>query len=248
MEASHCEATMASEAIVRIEETENQNQALTPMGMIEIAIRQNADIDKLEKLLSLQQRWEANEARKAFEEAMGAFKAETIVILKDKTNPQYNSKYVSLGTLIATVTPFLSKHGLSATWEIDQSQGIKVSCVITHRQGHSKVCSLIVPPDKSGSKNPIQEIKSAITYARACTFESACGLAASDANLDDDGNGAGSRMDDLSERIEWIQNCRNAEELKTVFAAAYQKAKAADDRNAMQALIKVKDLKKKDLQ
>lgn len=239
---------MASEAIVRIEEPENQNQALTPIEMVRIAVQRNDGLDKLSKLLDLQERYERNEARKAFEEAKAAFSAEAIVILKDKVNPQYNSSYTSIGNLVNTTTPFLSKHGLSANWELDQSAGIKVTCILTHKQGHSKSCSITVPPDKSGAKNPLQEIKSAITYARIITFESVCGLASSEtANVNDDGNGAGSRMGDLSERIEWIQNCRNAEELKEVFTAAYQKAKTANDKNAMQALIKAKDERKRQL-
>lgn len=43
-----------------------ETKALTPMGMIALAVQQGADIDKLSKLLELQERWEATEARKAF--------------------------------------------------------------------------------------------------------------------------------------------------------------------------------------
>ena len=38
----------------------------TPAFVISQAISSGADLDKLEKLLALQERWEANEAKKAY--------------------------------------------------------------------------------------------------------------------------------------------------------------------------------------
>jgi hypothetical protein len=43
------------------------------------------------------------------------------------------------------------------------------------------------PPDTSGAKNPLQQIKSAITYLEGATFQAITGIVASDE--DDDGNG-----------------------------------------------------------
>ena len=73
-----------------VERTENaitirHADSITPMQMLQIAVEQNADMDKMEKLMALSERWEANEAKKAFVAAMTAFKGENIEILKDKT-------------------------------------------------------------------------------------------------------------------------------------------------------------------
>jgi hypothetical protein len=155
-----------------------------------MAVSQGADLDKLEKLMALQERWEANEARKAYVVAMAAFKASPPLIIKDMTNKQYDSKYSSLANFVNTVSPELRKHGLSAKWEIDQTTGIRVSCVVTHVMGYSESASLSGPPDTSGSKSAIQQIKSTITYLQGATFQSITGLVASDSSLDDDGNGA----------------------------------------------------------
>jgi len=223
-------------------EFEKQQDALlvaaTPIELLRIAVTQNADLDRLQKLMDMQERWERNEARKLFVDAMSKFKAESIVILKDKVNKQYDSKYVSLGNLVSTVTPYLSKHGLSARWDINQKDGINVSCIITHAAGHSESVSISFPPDKSGSKNPIQEIKSAITYAKACTFESACGLASTDANVDDDGNGASATNGELAEQVEWIKNACNIDELKRLYKNAYEKFEA--NPTALKQIIKAK--------
>lgn len=162
--------------------------------LIRFAIQSNASMEMLERLMALKERDDANEARKAFHDAKAAFKQENIHVTKDKENKQFKSMYTTIGNLVGTVSPFLGKHGLSAAWDVKQPGDgtISVTCTLTHRMGHSESTTLVVPPDGSGSKNPIQQIKSAITYAKVVTFEDVCGIASSDANEDDDGNGAGS--------------------------------------------------------
>lgn len=49
--------------------------APTPMDLLSIAMDQGADLDRLERLMMMQERWEANEARKAYLSAFAAFKA-----------------------------------------------------------------------------------------------------------------------------------------------------------------------------
>jgi hypothetical protein len=166
----------------------------TPVDMIRLAVMGGADLEKLEKLLALQERYEANQSKKAFVKAMIGFKAEAPKVTKDKNNKQYGSKYTSLDNLVNTVNPVLSKHGLSSSWDIEQNGIIKVSCRIMHELGHSEIASASAPADVSGAKNAIQQIKSTITYLKLVTFESICGLASSETSLDDDGKSAGSEL------------------------------------------------------
>jgi hypothetical protein len=46
----------------------------SPAEMIKAAVAGGADLEKLKGLLELQKDWEANEARKAYHEAMAQFK------------------------------------------------------------------------------------------------------------------------------------------------------------------------------
>lgn len=170
---------------------ENHPTVLTPMDMIANAVASGAGIDMLERLMALQERYEAAQAKKAFIEAKAAFKSENVIVTKDKDNKQYNSKYASIGNLVNTVNATLAKHGLDAAWEIDQGEKITVTCVLSHRDGHSVRVSMSANPDTSGQKNPIQQIKSAVTYLRVATFEAVTGIATNEGNADDDGNGAG---------------------------------------------------------
>ena len=173
----------------------DNSQSMAFLRMIEAAaMRPDFDVAKLNALCEVKQRVEADEARKAFTAAKAAFKAEPIVIKKDRDNIQYKSRYTSLGNLLDSVRPFLSKHGLSAEFDQDQTDGLVVTCRLSHALGHSESSSFKVPPDTSGAKNPIQALKSAITYGRAVTFEAVCGLAATDANVDDDGAASGAAV------------------------------------------------------
>lgn len=159
-------------------------------SLLRMAVERGADLAMIERLMDLQDRQDAKHALQAFTAAKAAFKMENVIVTKDKENKQYNSMYTTLGNLVATVTPYLGKHGLSADWKINQGDKIEVTCILSHSMGHSDSVTIKVPPDTAGAKNPIQQIKSAITYAKAVTFESVCGLASTDANFDDDGNGA----------------------------------------------------------
>ncbi len=239
---------MATEPIIVVDKRHTatlvpQDDQLSTMGMLQLLVKQGADADKLKQFMDLADRHEAKLAKQAFTEAMSAFKANSIQVVKDKDNLQYGSKYVSLGRLVNTVTPFLSENGLSVRWDIDQSSGIKVTCVITHTRGHSESVSMTCPPDNSGKKNPIQEIKSAITYAKACTFESICGLASTDANVDDDGNGGM----DYSEQIEWIANAKDIDELKRLYFQAKGNAQKEHNARALKLIEEAKDKRKAEL-
>lgn len=154
----------------------------TPSALLAIAVQQGADLDKLEKLMQLQERWEANEARKAWVVAMNAFKASAPELLKNKTVSfgDTSYKHATLDHVVKVITESLSKHGLSHRWAVEQQDGgsIRVTCVITHIMGHSESTSLQAGADQSGKKNNIQALGSTVTYLERYTLLAATGLAA----------------------------------------------------------------------
>jgi hypothetical protein len=177
-------------------------QALTPMDMVARAVAQGADIAILEKLMALQERWEANQARKAFDEAMADAKAEIPTITKNRhvgfaskkagaSSTDY--RHEDLAEISRTVDAILGRHGISyrfrTTSEINQP--ISVTCKISHRGGHFEENTLTAGRDESGNKNSIQAIGSTVTYLQRYTLKAALGLAASN---DDDGNAAGGSL------------------------------------------------------
>lgn len=165
---------------------------VTPMTMIDRALATGAAPETLEKLLALQERWEANQGRKAFDEAMAAAKAEIPTIRKNRTVDFTSSKgrthyrHEDLAEIAATVNPILSKFGLSYRFKTTNApnEPITVTCIITHRMGYFEETTLSGPRDDSGNKNAIQQVGSTLTYLQRMTLKAALGLAASE---DDDG-------------------------------------------------------------
>lgn len=165
------------------------------MGMAQMAMSQGK-IAEMKELLAMKREWDAEEARKLFIAAMAKFKAKGLVVGKDKENKQYGSMYTTLGNLVNTASGIMAEFGLSVDWEPDHSkQGqIGITCTLSHEAGHKKSVTLHAEPDKSGAKNPIQQMKSSATYLRGLTFEMVTGIATSESagiNMDDDGDAAG---------------------------------------------------------
>lgn len=175
-------------------------QAENPTSMLAMAVSSGLDPEIIRGFMDLKDRDDKAISERAYTEAMTEFKADPPVIDKDKDNKQYGSKYSSLENMVNKAIPKLSEHGFSHKWKIDQSGGsIKVTCFLTHKMGHSDSCSLEAPPDNSGKKNDIQQIKSTITYLKSATFESVTGLASAEVNLSDDGNAYGEQLIDKNQ-------------------------------------------------
>jgi hypothetical protein len=168
----------------------------SPMQMLADAVASGADIEKITKLMDLADRWEAGQARKAYVAAMAQFKANPPQIVKDKHVEFATLKgttsydHATLGKLCAAIVRGLAAVGISHRWEVAQQGGlIKVTCILTHAQGHSELVSLHSGAETSGTKNDIQAMGSAITYLERYTLLAATGLAAED--QDDDGKASG---------------------------------------------------------
>ena len=168
-----------------------QRQATTPADLLQIAVSNGADIDKLEKLMELQMRWDANEAKKAYTRAMSQFRAGCPEIFRNKTvsfpgkGGQTSYTHADLAGAIGQIKSVLTECGLSHSWRTENLQGgfIQVTCILTHVDGHSEQTSMVCQPDNTGSKNAIQAMGSAVTYLQRYTLFAILGLASAD---DDD--------------------------------------------------------------
>lgn len=161
-------------------------QDRSPAAMIQLAVSQGADLEKLEKLLELQLRWEANEAKKAFVIQMAKFKENPPEILKTVHVEYVNAKnqtvkwdHADLGELTEEVNKGLSKYGLYSRWEVEQpdAKTVRVTCIITNDMGHSERTTLQGPPDTSGGKDELKSVASTITVLQRLTLLSATGIA-----------------------------------------------------------------------
>jgi hypothetical protein len=175
------------------QESQLATMAITPMEMLSRAVERGADLEYLKQLMELEEKWRAAQAKRAYITAFALFKKNMPDVVKDMLNKQYGSDYSSLANLVNTTNRVLGEYGLNARWDPDQSEGIKVTCILSHIDGHSEQVSLKGPPDNSGQKNALQQIKSTLTYLEGATFQAITGVVARSASADDDGNGAGGK-------------------------------------------------------
>lgn len=160
---------------------------LTPMALIERAMSTGNGMEMIDKFMDMQERWDMRNARKAFDEAVSAAKQEIPAIQRNATG--HNSKrYADFSAIATVVDPILGRHGLSYRFRTVQADGkISVTCVLSHKAGHSEETTLVGPADSSGNKNAIQAIGSTLTYLQRYSLVQMLGLAAAS---DDDGRAA----------------------------------------------------------
>ncbi len=185
-------------AIHRVGNVSVETRSTSPANLLQVAIERGASLEMVEKLMELQIKFEANEARKAYVDDMAKFKQNPPTIGKDKEVGYTNKdgtftgyKHASIGNVTNAIVASLAEHGFAHRWDTDQIEGgqIVVTCIITHRLGHSEKTALQSSRDDSGKKNNIQQMASTITYLQRYTLLAATGLATHD-QVDDDGAGS----------------------------------------------------------
>ena len=155
--------------------------AATPMSMLAAAVQSGMDASTIKDLMALQERWEANESRRAYNAAFSSFKSQAVKVIKNRTvdaGPLSGKKYAELFAVVNAITPALSANGLSASWKItkDEKDWIEVTCVLTHVLGHSESVSMGGPPDAGGAKSAIQARASTVSYLERYTLKAICGI------------------------------------------------------------------------
>jgi len=173
-------------AIARAEDT----RALTPGQMATVLLeKDNFDVDKLARLMELQEQYAANEARKAYWGAMGLFKASCPTIARH--GQSHNCTYAKLVDIDEQIRPLMEQCQLCATWSIvrDEPQWLEVECRIAHTpMGHTERTSMGGPPDTGPGRNALQARASTVSYLERYTLKALLGLVDKDMP-DDDGDG-----------------------------------------------------------
>jgi len=222
----------------------------TPGDILAKAALNGASVEVLTKLLELQERWEATQARKAFDAALAAFKAEAPKIEKTKhvdfvakSGNHVKYDYAPLDEACETLAAPLSKHGLSFNWTVDQTsmEFIRVTCKLRHALGHSEIVTMGSPLLDDQRMNVLQRLCATVEYLRRYTVFAILGLAA--ASEDTDGMTNGQAMDYISN----IQTAATLDELKQRYTEAIKAAQEVKSGTAADLFMKAKDKRKKEL-
>lgn len=164
-------------------EHQNEPREVTPLSLLSQALSSGADPATLREFMELQREFKRDQAKMAFDAAIAEAKADIKVIEKNSTGHN-NKRYANFSAYAKAIDPVLSRHGLSYRFRSKQDDRVHVTCILSHREGHSEENTLSGPPDTTGSKNAIQAIGSTLTYLQRYSLVQALGLAAGE---DDDG-------------------------------------------------------------
>lgn len=218
--------------------------------ILQMAMSQDVDANKLEKMMEMQFRWEKEEARKAYITAVQLFKANPPVLEKTKPVSYDNKgggkteyKHVELHKANKLISESLRAVGLTATWKMssDPSGRTFCTCVLTHALGHvEEIATLSAPADTSGGKNSIQAIGSTTSYLERYTLLAGLGLTPE--GMDDDGKtGEAMAENAIEDYLETIRQARTVDELKEKYEAAKAAAAKLNDSSAVKDFVAAKD-------
>jgi len=147
------------------------DQASALISMVErVALNPAADMDKLERLLDMQERMLNREAQVAFNAAMSRLQAELPSITENgeiKHNGKLISSYAKFEDIVAAIRQPLVNHGFSVTFKSNfEDNKLLITGIVAHAHGHREETTMILPFDTSGSKNSVQAIGSSVSYGK----------------------------------------------------------------------------------
>lgn len=186
------------------------SQAAAIISVIErAATNPNVDIDKMERLLEMQERIMQRDARAAFASALAEMSPNLPAIverggIKDRSG-NVQSTYALWEDINDAIKPVLARHGFALSFRTGRDEGqISVTGVLSHREGHSEETTITLPHDSSGSKNAVQAVGSSTSYGKRYTAGLLLNLTSR--GEDDDGNAGGSGAVITDEQADTIRD------------------------------------------
>lgn len=158
-------------------------------SMIErVAADPSVSVERVEQLFGLYQRMQADRARRAYYAAFAEMQPKLPII--EKKGKGHNNSYAKWEDIVDGIRPVISEHGFSLSFRVmDEEKHVRVTCILAHRDGHFDETSYPFPYDKTGNKNDIQSVASAISYGKRYTACALLNIVGRDE--DDDGHAAG---------------------------------------------------------
>lgn len=182
--------------------------------MIQMAVDKGMPAEQLREFLAARREWEADEARKAYSQAIADFQSKCPII--EKADKAHNKQYAALDRIWRTIRPLMDETGLSVVWTANTITefGLHLEGEIRHRAGHSVPISYDLPmPDKVTGQNAAQQMGSATTYGKRYALCSALGIVTGE---DDDGSAAGGKIntEQADELVGMLRQCQDWEKVR----------------------------------
>ena len=198
----------------KVPATTNPQEAF--LDLIErLATNPDADVEKIQRIMDMQEQVLKRNAKQAFNAAMGRAQAEMPTVPRDLKNSQTNSRYSAYETILKHTKPIYTAEGFSVLmYEGDTSRegNIRVCADVMHEQGHTEQRWTDVPIDDKGIKGTVNKTmphakKSSLSYGKGMLLCMIFNISTGD---DDDGNGGGGMEYITEEQVAELKKEREA--------------------------------------
>ena len=194
-----------------IDEKDRENTIINVIARA--AADPNVDIDKLERLLEMQERVITRTARAAYYSALAEMQPNLPVVserggIKDR-NGNIQSTYALWEDVNEAIRPILAEHGFALSFKVRRTENeITTTGILSHRDGHREETELSLPSDTSGSKNAVQSVGSSTSYGKRYTAFALLNITSS--GEDDDGQSGGAPMPINAEQFDVLNGLADA--------------------------------------
>lgn len=211
----------------------------------------SVDVEKMERLLAMQERVLERNAKAAFTAAKVKMRPEIPeitmkghIVIRDKNDSNkiiQDTPFARFEDIHEAVMPVLTRHGFDLSFKngLAPDGKVRVTTILTHIDGHSEETHFDLPHDSSGSKNAVQAVGSSTSYAKRYGVLNILNIKVS--GEDDDAREAGlkpclskEQRDEILAELDELQANKKAfseflgvESVADILATDYQKAKAA---------------------
>lgn len=133
------------------------------------------DVEKLERLIAMQERIMGRNAKAAFAAAFAKMQPEIPTIDEHgriEVKGQLRSTYAPLEDIHEVIKPITARHGFAVRHRTEwpaESKIIRIVGILSHEQGHSEETIFEAPMDRSEFRSDIQSMGSTISYGRRYT-------------------------------------------------------------------------------
>jgi len=161
----------------------------------------NTDVNKLERLMGMYERITAARAKATFDAELAAMQPKLPVVdrkgkitIRDKNDQEkvkQSTPYALFEDINEACRPIMAEHGFGISFRTGTAPDgkVRVTAVLSHRDGHREDTYMDLTHDSTGSKNAVQATGSSVSYGKRYTMCALLNITTK--GEDDDGKAAG---------------------------------------------------------
>lgn len=199
-----------------------QDQEISMLATISrLALDPRCDMEKLERLMALQERMEAKSALESFNASFAQMQCEMPSVDKRTENTHTKKKYADLDDINDKVRPVMAKYGFGVSFKIfTHEKTVTITGILMHKNGHREETSMDLPRDDGAGRSTVQAVGSTTTYGKRYVM---CALLNITSGDDNDNDGYRDKSQEAAPTVTTLQ----AKQIEALIPKCSQRAQDA---------------------